>query len=183
MIWWWYVCLYFYHHEYHTWQALTSNDCPSLVVSGSALLTCCQRCHPPCEDTHHYHHCIPLPLSLSVSLALSLAACCPLLMKQQSHCWLKVQANKSWWHCSGSILLIRKLRNTQSGLLKTEREKKKKLVEDKPLFLAKIHKQSGYDLKMKHFPERDIRSLRKTIGADGIADALFPWVVLHHHDE
>lgn len=54
-----------------------------------------------------------------------------------------------------------------------------------PFFSGKKnHKQSGHDLKMEHFSVRETEDhWEKTIGPDVIADALFPWVVLHHHDE
>lgn len=104
-------------------KAPTGKQCPlclSPAVSGLALLTCCQRCQPPME-THiiiiTVSHC--LPPGLSVCLALSWAVCFPWLVEQQSHCWLTTlgeggNSSKN----QGSILPIRKLRNTQRSTWK-----------------------------------------------------------------
>lgn len=129
-----------------TWQALTSHH----WKAESCLSLCCgiwvgtadmlSKVSAPHRGTHHYHHHLPLPPSLSVCLSLSLAACCPQLMERQSHCWLitleegeTVWPSKSRWHCSGSILPIRKLRNTRTSPWKKKLigRWKKKLEEDK----------------------------------------------------
>lgn len=140
------------------WKAVSSLPLSGGIWVGAADML--SEVSAPHGDTHHYHHRLPPPPSqsvcLSVCLALSWAVCFPRLMERQSHCWLTTlgeggNSSKN----QGSILPIRKLRNTQRSTWKQKTESLKRDKHNRDNFFCpfyfseeeKKHKQTDLGFK------------------------------------
>lgn len=120
-------------------------------------------------DKHHYH-CFPQPPSWSVRIILPPVTCFPIWGGE----WIEetdevpLFASQSWQTAS-------------SDWIRYSKTQENKLIGNKDSSCMERETKRSLTSKWSFILER--RSVQVTMGSDVIANALFPWVLLHHEDE